>query len=403
MSATSPQLKTYFPNLDGLRTLACLGVYMFHSLISIVPQGNVTSPVFNVFMRGTLGVNFFFVLSGFLITHLLLEEEQRHGQIHLLAFYRRRILRIWPVFYACIVYGFVVFPLLMRLLGLPYQERASLGLHVAFLGNLDSVWQGMQPTSHSLAVLWSVAVEEQFYLVWPVLLMFLFRWWRPGAFVLVIVASTWFRYTHDDNFFLVYRHSLAVVSDMAMGGAAGWLCFRYPAFRQHIAGWSRWSIAGIYLLGLLILAPQKLLPAAVSTVVGQHIVQSLFFVLVILEQNYASRSWFKIERFRWLTYWGTFTYGFYCLHPIVLEALAAGSDYLHLTPSPLNTLVRAAVGLPISAGLAWLSYTYFEKYFLLLKNKHKPVTTVATTGEVTQPVVTPTGQLMHLDLASPSA
>ncbi|UOQ66460.1 acyltransferase family protein [Hymenobacter volaticus] len=401
MQSSSQQPKIYFPNLDGLRTLACLGVFAFHGLVATAPGESASFPAFSVFNKGTLGVNFFYVLSGFLITYLLLDEEQRHQRINLLDFYRRRILRIWPVFYMVIVYGFFVHPLVMHLFHMSHHENASLGLHMVFLGNMDSVWKGVQPAAGSLAVLWSVAVEEQFYLVWPILLMFLFRRWRPGAFLLIMAASFWFRFTHQANFFLTYRHTFAVMSDMAMGGGAGWLCFRYPAFRQFIAGWSRWTITGIYVLGLLTLGPQKFLPSAVKAVTDQHITQSFFFVLVILEQNYATRSWFKIKNIPFLTYWGTFTYGFYCLHSIVLELLALSSHQLHIPSTPLNTVIRVAIALPLSAGLAWLSYTYFEKYFLLLKNKRKPATEQA--GKAMKQVITPSGQLMQLDLGSPSA
>lgn len=373
MKHIAQQQKTFFPNLDGLRTIACLAVYGFHSFISIQPQNSVHVHGSSILFFGTMGVNFFFVLSGFLITYLLLEEEQRANFIDLLGFYRRRILRIWPLFYACVAYGLVALPLLMHWLRVPYHERASGWLHLAFLGNLDSVWQGVQPTAHSLAVLWSVAIEEQFYLVWPVLLMFIFRPWRPGAFLLVVVASVWFRYTHSTNNFLIYRHSLAVMSDMAMGGAAAWASFYYPAFRRHIAGWSRWTIAGLYLLGLgcVVLGEENVFPETAALIAVKRVIYACFFVFVILEQNYATHSWFKTKNNRWLTYWGTFTYGFYCLHPIVLEWLVFGSEQLHLAPSALNNIVRAAIGLPLSAGLAWLSYTYWEKPFLRLKNRYQ--------------------------------
>jgi len=390
MNSPARQPKVFFPNLDGLRTIACLLVFGFHGLISILPAHSVHVHGSSVLLYGMMGVNFFFVLSGFLITYLLLDEEQRTHTIDLLGFYRRRVLRIWPLFYLCVAYGFLVLPLLMHWLRVPYYEKASGWLHLAFLGNLDSVWQGVQPTAHSLAVLWSVAIEEQFYLVWPVLLMFVFRQWRPGAFLLVIVASVGFRYAHSTNGFLLYRHSLAVMSDMAMGGAAAWACFHYPALQRHIAGWSRWTIAGLYLLGAacIVLGERNVLPETATLLAVKRVAYAFVFVFIILEQNYAVHSWFKLKNNRWLTYWGTFTYGFYCLHPIVLEWLVLGSEQLHLAPSALNTIVRATVALPLSAGLAWLSYTYWEKPFLRLKNRHQPTeaTIAATQAPASLPV-----------------
>ena len=112
---------------------------------------------------------------------------------------------------------------------------------------------------------------------------------------------------------------------------------------------------------------EKQLPDTAGTAAAQRLMRSAIFVLIILEQNYATNSWFKIKNARWLTYWGTYTYGLYCLHPIVLEGLLYGSDYLRLAPSALHTVFRVAISLPLSAGLAWLSYTYWEKPFLRLK------------------------------------
>lgn len=401
MSTQPSHRKVFFPNLDGLRTLACLAVFGFHGFLTIVPQHSGSMRWFALFGSGHMGVNFFFVLSGFLITYLLLEENQQNQRIDLLGFYRRRVVRIWPLFYVCIIYGFLVLPFFMRLLHLPFHETASPWLHVFFLGNLDSVWKNVQPTASSLAVLWSVAIEEQFYLVWPVLLLLLFRRWQLGAFLVVISISVFFRYTHGHNDFLLYRHSLAVMSDMALGGAAAWASFYFPAFRQHIAGWSRWTIAGLYLAGLALWIMEKRLPDTAVVAATQRLMRSAIFVLIILEQNYATNSWFKIKNARWLTYWGTYTYGLYCLHPIVLEGLMYGSDYLRLAPSALNTVLRVFISLPLSAGLAWLSYTYWEKPFLRLKTRRQ-LTPVATypASPHSEPAPTPPQQQTEPALAA---
>ena len=231
------QRKVFFPNLDGLRTLACLAVFGFHGFLTIVPPHSGSLRWFAWFGSGHMGVNFFFVLLGFLITYLL-EENQQTQRINLLGFYQRRILRIWPLFYVCIGYGFLVLPLLMRRRHLPFHETASPWLHVFFSGQPGFGGKNAQPTASSFAVLWSVAIEEQFYLVWPVLLL-VFRRWQLGAFLVVIGVSVLFRYAHGHNDFLLYRQSLAVMSNMALGGAAAWASFYFPAFRQHIAGWSR--------------------------------------------------------------------------------------------------------------------------------------------------------------------
>ncbi|GAC1378653.1 MAG: hypothetical protein NVS3B25_31100 [Hymenobacter sp.] len=144
-------------------------------------------------------------------------------------------------------------PWAMQLAQVPYQEIAAPRWYMVFLGNLQTVWQGGGPSSHNLAVLWSVAIEEQFYLVWPVLLMVLFRQWRLGAFMAVVALSVWFRSQHLTD----HRHTLGVISDMALGGAAAWASFRSLRFQRWVAGWSRLTIAGIYAAGVLVILAEK--------------------------------------------------------------------------------------------------------------------------------------------------
>ncbi|GIV43810.1 MAG: hypothetical protein KatS3mg035_0933 [Bacteroidia bacterium] len=105
--------KIYFENLDGLRFLCFLSVFFFHSFHTDFDYIK-TNYIYHfikrdLFGNGNLGVNFFFVLSGFLITYLLIEEKKLNGKINILKFWIRRILRIWPLFYLCVIIGFFHF------------------------------------------------------------------------------------------------------------------------------------------------------------------------------------------------------------------------------------------------------------------------------------------------------
>ena len=105
--------RVFFPNLDGLRFFAFFSVFLFHSFFTKneAVQNNSLFVTLRLLTRhGDLGVNFFFVLSGFLITFLLLNERQFTGRIHIGAFYVRRILRIWPLYFVAVFLGFIVFP-----------------------------------------------------------------------------------------------------------------------------------------------------------------------------------------------------------------------------------------------------------------------------------------------------
>ena len=121
MSIKDKKTKIFFPNLDGLRFFCFVSVFFFHSFatrFASIKENGLYHFVKGVLAsNGNLGVNFFFVLSGFLITYLLFAEKEKYKKISVGNFYIRRILRIWPLFYFCVFFGFVIFPILKRALG----------------------------------------------------------------------------------------------------------------------------------------------------------------------------------------------------------------------------------------------------------------------------------------------
>ena len=167
------QARVFFPNLDGLRFFAFFAVFLAHSFYS-ENEAVLSSPIhqqikqWNIF--GIYGVNFFFVLSGFLITYLLMAEEDRFKKIHIPAFYMRRVLRIWPLYYAIVFVGFVLFPIGKQLIGESPELQGNIWHYIFFINNY-----GEPPGTAILGVLWSIAIEEQFYLFWPLLIGLVFR------------------------------------------------------------------------------------------------------------------------------------------------------------------------------------------------------------------------------------
>ncbi len=209
--------RTYYPQLDGLRFVAFLLVYAFHDGLGWVSDvlTFVTLPVFllaSLFgpdaagwavdfgptvrsalrQNGWVGVQLFFILSGYLITTLLLREEERYGRVDLRAFWMRRILRIWPLYYAIVAITFLLLPAISGRFGTP--THASLLHHhllwfLAFLGNWSMVFQGTA-VPDSISILWSVCVEEQFYIVCPLLIAFVPKRARLPV-VAALMAGFW--------------------------------------------------------------------------------------------------------------------------------------------------------------------------------------------------------------------
>ncbi len=176
LSEASPETpdqgeRVYFPELDGMRFIAFLLVYLFHQGVPWPVLSRLVGVTLTRRLQenGGYGVQLFFILSGYLITTLLLREEVRYGRIALRAFWIRRILRIWPLYYLIVLIGFFVLPPLEPWFQLR-DYLSMLKIHLLpfalFLGNWSMVLVSPIP-SDSLSVLWSVCVEEQFYLIVP--------------------------------------------------------------------------------------------------------------------------------------------------------------------------------------------------------------------------------------------
>ena len=160
----SPQVTPplgYHPSLDGLRAIAVLSVLLFHASIWDKRLG---------WQGGWLGVDMFFVISGFLITKLLLAEFERHGRISLRGFYTRRALRLYPLIAAVLVAA-----LILHLWLSPTSSLRPRGLGILSIAGYFSNWVIVhQQSNRSMGIfshLWSLSIEEQFYLLWPLLLI----------------------------------------------------------------------------------------------------------------------------------------------------------------------------------------------------------------------------------------
>lgn len=363
--------KLFFPNLDGLRFLAFFLVYLQHGFGDTIAGAGQSGFWFARLQRsisgaGGIGVSFFFVLSGFLITYLILAEIRLKGRLDVLAFYVRRSLRIWPLYFAVIIFGFFVYPALRSALGhASHDEPGQLPYYALFLGNFDLIRSAGQGAMYT-TVTWSVAIEEQYYLVWPLVFFFTPSRLYKFLFPSIVALSALFRFWNIGDPLLLYFHTLSVISDMAVGGAAAFLCFSFPIFVKFFVGMRREAIAGIYVLGCAIIVFSDYFFVSKPLLAIERIVFSLVFAFIILEQNYGRRSLFKMSSFTTISTLGKYTYGLYLLHPI---ALLICSPLLKLTPGPSLKIIVGILGLFLSIGLSYASYHLLERPFLKQKAK----------------------------------
>jgi peptidoglycan/LPS O-acetylase OafA/YrhL len=163
--------------LDGLRTIAVIGVFLFHTVTELVPGGSI-------------GVDVFFTLSGFVITLLIMKEYRDTGRLRLGVFYAKRLARLWPALLAVcavVVLGGLIFPLS----GWGGQEANAIPA-AGYVMNLSNFGLfGASTGGNALSPTWTLAVEEQFYLVWPVVLLVMLRFWkvRTVAWLTAVMAA----------------------------------------------------------------------------------------------------------------------------------------------------------------------------------------------------------------------
>ncbi|MEI6042445.1 MAG: acyltransferase [bacterium] len=381
----------YFENLDGLRFIAFFAVFISHASLFLGYDNN--SYFYQLFKKyilvnGDVGVSFFFVLSGFLITYLLIREKDNNGKVSLKSFYLKRILRIWPVYFTTLIVGFFILPVIARLIigsesfvFLMNPLFSVLPNYIFFLANFNGALSTNVPT----AVLWSVSVEEQFYLVWPFVIAFLPRKHLLKFLSTIILISCLYRYFYAFFPDMISYSTFSVMSDLAVGSVLAYLLYTknnlMDGLFSKIKVAPKKIIALLYTFLILIIAGRHY---ATDALISHSIFYSLFvsifplilastYALIIFEQNESSGSIFKIGRSKILTSLGKISYGLYSYHMIafvivLLSMYCFGIDIWHM--SIINWFISMGLSLTTVYVLATLSYYGMEKYFLSKKPKH---------------------------------
>jgi peptidoglycan/LPS O-acetylase OafA/YrhL len=375
-SALSTGDRIYFPNLNGLRFIAALLVIIHHieQLKYIYEMPNDFSSSF-VQIIGELGVILFFVLSGFLITYLLLEEEKRTEGIAVKNFYVRRILRIWPLYFLIVILALFLLPNIPLFI-LPeygreviYEDLASkVLLYVFFLPNLVSPLLGVVPYA---SLTWSIGTEEQFYLIWPPILR-LVKKYRTVLMLLILIGYLLFARAlfSSRTDFIPFKYELNAfwqsfnIASMAIGGFFALLLHsKSPALKLFLnkylfyivlAGTSWLLYRGVYFPYI-----------TVNDMPFPYLYKefySIWFGIIIL--NFAANRDIRISlEVNPLRYLGKISYGLYMYHTIAIVAALQAARWLGDAPDALIY----TLSLILTILLAGISYRYFESFFLNLK------------------------------------
>lgn len=380
--------KIVFKNLDGLRFFAFFAVFVNHAMVCLGYNHPSTTYQFiknHLLLNGDLGVNFFFVLSGFLITYLLLAEQENHGKINIKYFYMRRILRIWPVYFLVVDLCLFVFPLFRNAVPSNFPllfstDNLNAWNYMTFTGNFDYLHNGI--TNVLIGVLWSVSVEEQFYLFWPLVIFIIPKKYLLPTFISFVLGSIAFRYffSNGGEDMIIRYHSFSSVSDLTVGAIVAILATK-EKFIAQIKNTPKFVIISVYIIFIAILPLRGLIwKLGNNYIIAASLLPvlfSLFFAFIILEQNYSDNSFYKIGKFKTISTWGKYTYGMYCYHMILFFIVLFTFNYFGVnvvSPNKYVFLIEIILSLVFIVMVSKLSYTYFEMYFLKMKNKFLPKT-----------------------------
>ena len=336
---------SYVPALDGLRALAVIAVMVYHS---------------GLILGGYLGVDVFFTLSGFLITSLLIDEYSARGTIGLRNFYYRRALRLLPA-----LFTFLTVWTIVLLSTVPTTFWSVIWTYVALVTLYVANWALMLGSPLGIfGHTWSLAIEEQFYFVWPLMILFLLRSFRSRANVMLLllcsagVSLLWRFYltlgtnTLDRVYWATDTHADGLLIGSALALLVGLKVFSGVALRYASVG------AAIVLVYLLTFTPLGAAYAyGVTSVVA-------FVTAILILDVISARSWLAIALEQpWIAWTGRISYGLYLWHfPVFFQLgvlrIGSGHDISY---------ERVALAWVVTFVAATASYVLIERPALALK------------------------------------
>jgi peptidoglycan/LPS O-acetylase OafA/YrhL len=356
----------YRPELDALRFFAFLGVFIFHAAPRTMDFYNaagyphwLSSLLISIFGAGAYGVDLFFALSAYLITSLLLRERAATGALDLRGFYVRRILRIWPLYLAFVAFA-AIFAALIPGQHLPMKYVVGYSL---LAGNWIYSFYGL-PASFATP-LWTVSIEEQFYLAWPLALRKTsVRTMAAMALGLLVIANAWrvwLAVTAAPVERIEYN-TFTRLDPIALGILLALFGHKLPSFTrtQRVALLCGGVVAWVAVFAFTVTG-QALTVTTWRMALG-HPIMALASVAVLLSVLGSQNG---LLRNKALLYLGKISYGLYVLHEF---AHFCAIRLVHAS-TPGMVVAQSIVGLALTIVLAAASYRWLESPFLRLKER----------------------------------
>jgi peptidoglycan/LPS O-acetylase OafA/YrhL len=356
-------------------------VMLGHFWLGAKPDDGAERALYNVVQNGWVGVDLFFVLSGFLITGILLDAKGRDNYFR--NFYARRALRIFPLYYGFLFAWFFIVPNVVQLSAKgPFAAGHDSQIWFwTYLSNYLSVMKGVT-VPHGLNHFWSLAIEEQFYLIWPALVLLVSSrrlraiclWMLPLGLLFRIWLMTT-PYAHTGGYVL----TPARMATLAVGA---WLAsaMREPSLRKRIERWAphalAFSVISLVAMNLPDLRMNGFEPRMQT--IGFPLLAVVAASIMVLAMSVRRRwSWYqKMFRSKVLSFFGKYSYGMYVLHLPVVVAFEGLGFSIGVFPRVGDSDVPGAIAFTLIALatttlMAFLSWNLYEKQFIRLKSRFK--------------------------------
>jgi len=350
-----------FPNLDPLRFFLASMVVIYHIPAISHTVGLPAFDALPLFHKGSEAVFVFFTLSGFLIIRSLFAEKEKTGTISIKNFYLRRILRIYPVYYFVLIFGFLFYHLMLPITDIAYETNydilTGIFLCVAFLPN---VFQVLYEPGGILNILWSIGIEEQFYLIIaPIAFLLSKKAFKP--FLLGFSIIFFFVYFFEPFQFFAKYYMLffyfsfgGLLSVLNHQGKDSLLLFNKPLQFVLIGLFLAYFLTDVFLL----------LPLPIY-----HFASMVIFGLFVLNISRNPKPVLLIKSKVW-NYLGKVSYGVYMYHMIVVNIVLFAFMKLQdkmVLPVVATILAINVLTLAGTILMSHLSYKYYEGFFLNLK------------------------------------
>ena len=292
------QKKLYFQNLDASRFFAFLLVFLAHCFVSEeveIKNSSLFSSVYDWGKVGVLGLEYFFVLSSFLISVIILEEKKQSQSFNLRNFLIRRSLRVWPLYFLILFIGFSVV-LVGNLNEVQISPLPSWPYLFLFAVNFYIIEYGTE-FLFFIAFLWSISVEEQFYLIWSIFMKFIklrfdyFCWY-------LIVISLIFRFIYLDNSANLYFNTVSAFGNFGIGGLLAYYFHNNSSIINRLTSLLKTRVVLIYLALIASIIFYHKLSEFSLFYLFSRLYFSTLFAFVIINQALGEHRPFNMGRFK---------------------------------------------------------------------------------------------------------